>query len=310
MIGVLGAGAFGTALALTLARAGREVVLWGREEGLAERRESRRLPGVTLPQTLRLTSDLAAVTAPTLLLAVPMQALAAFLAEHRDRLRGRTLVACCKGIDRSSGLGPATLIARDCPDSVAALISGPGFAADLAAGLPTAMTLAAPEAQGEALQRLLSGDTLRLYRTTDLTGVELGGAVKNVIAIACGVAIGAGMGESARAALLTRGYAEMLRLAMGRGADPRTLAGLSGLGDLVLTATSTKSRNYSHGIAIGAGHAAAEGVTVEGVATSHALAATGGGDLPVTETLARVLDGAVSVADAMRHLLARPLKAE
>jgi glycerol-3-phosphate dehydrogenase (NAD(P)+) len=310
MIGVLGAGAFGTALALTLCRAGGDVVLWGREPGLVDRRESRRLPGVALPAQLRLTDDLAQVQADTLLLAVPMQALAAFLDAHRRLLDGRTLVACCKGLDLRSGLGPAALIARGCPGSVAALISGPGFAADLALGLPTAMTLAAPEERGEDLQRLLSGDTLRLYRSADLTGVEIGGAVKNVIAIACGIAIGAGLGESARAALMTRGYAEMVRFAVARGADPRTLAGLSGLGDLVLTATSAKSRNYSHGLAIGAGHPTTEGVTVEGVATCRALAALGGGDLPVTETLARVLDGALSVAEAMRHLLARPLKAE
>jgi glycerol-3-phosphate dehydrogenase (NAD(P)+) len=163
------------------------------------------------------------------------------------------------------------------------------------------------------LQELLSSETLRLYLSTDLTGVEIGGALKNVVAIACGIVIGAGLGASARAALLTRGYAEMVRYAVRMGASERTLSGLSGLGDLVLTASSEKSRNYAHGLAIGAGLTPPAGVTVEGVATCRALAEMAAGealDLPLTGVLARVLAGEIDVAQAVRDLLARPLRAE
>jgi glycerol-3-phosphate dehydrogenase (NAD(P)+) len=313
-IGILGAGAFGTALALVLLGAGREVVLWGRDTVQARReRRSPRLPGVALPPALDLAEGLDDALTDTLLLAVPMQALAGFLADHAAVLDGRVLVACCKGIDLGSGLGPVGLIRRACPNAIPALISGPGFATDLAAGLPTALTLAVPGDEGPALQVLLSGANLRLYLSTDLAGVEAGGALKNVVAIACGIVIGAGLGESARAALLTRGYAEMVRYAVHFGASERTLAGLSGLGDLVLTASSPQSRNYSHGLAIGAGRTPPAGVTVEGVATCRALVAKAraeGLDLPVAEVLARVLDGGISVAEAVRDLLARPLKAE
>jgi glycerol-3-phosphate dehydrogenase (NAD(P)+) len=313
-IGILGAGAFGTALALVLLGAGREVVLWGRDTAQARRkRQSPRLPGVTLPNELDIAETLDDALTDTVLLAMPMQSLAGFLADHAAHLDGRTLVACCKGIDLGTGLGPAELIRRTCPNATPALISGPGFAADLAAGLPTALTLAMQGGAGPALQALLSGGNLRLYLSADLVGVEAGGALKNVVAIACGIVIGAGLGESARAALLTRGYAEMVRYAVRLGASERTLAGLSGLGDLVLTASSAQSRNYSHGLAIGAGRTPPAGVTVEGVATCRALVAKAraeGLDLPVAEVLARVLDGAISVSEAVRDLLARPLKAE
>lgn len=311
-IAVLGAGAFGTALALVLARAGREVTLWARDAtALATSRESPRLPGFPLPENLCAEPDLARIDARTLLLAVPMQALDGFLRENHGTLDGRILVACCKGIDLASGLGPSALIRAACPAAIPALISGPGFAADLAAGLPTALTLACDGPEAPALQERLSTDALRLYLSPDLIGVEIGGALKNVMAIACGVVIGAGLGESARAALLTRGYAEMLRYATARGAAERTLSGLSGLGDLVLTSVSEKSRNYRHGLAIGRGEPPEPGVTVEGVATALALArAAGGLDLPITAVLARLLEGRITVAEAMQSLLSRPLKSE
>ena len=175
------------------------------------------------------------------------------------------------------------------------------------------MTLAHPGPGGADLQTLLSGDTLRLYLSPDLVGVETGGAVKNVIAIACGIVVGAGLGESARAALMTRGYAEMLRFAGARGADPATLSGLSGLGDLVLTCVSRKSRNFRHGLALGAGRPPNPSETVEGVATTRALADAAlreGIDMPVTSVLARVLAGQLDVAGAMKILLSRPLKLE
>lgn len=311
-IAVLGAGAFGTALALVLARAGRDVTLWARDAtALAATRESPRLPGFLLPENLCVEPDLARIDARTLLLAVPMQALDGFLRANRGALDGRILVACCKGIDLASGLGPSALIRAACPAAIPALISGPGFAADLAAGLPTALTLACDGPAAPSLQERLSTGALRLYLSPDLTGVEIGGALKNVMAIACGVVIGAGLGESARAALLTRGYAEMLRYATARGAAERTLSGLSGLGDLVLTSVSEKSRNYRHGLALGRGEPPEPGVTVEGVATALALArAAGDLDLPITAVLAHLLEGRINVAEAMQSLLSRPLKSE
>jgi len=314
-IAVLGAGAFGTALAVALARAGREVTLWARDAApLLQRGESARLPGVSLPPELRLTGDLAvAGGAEVLLLAMPMQALHEFLATSGLPREGRILVACSKGIDLATGRGPGGVIALAAPGAIPAVLSGPGFAADIAQGLPTALTLGCADPAAGALQELLSGETLRIYRSDDVTGVETGGAVKNVIAIACGIVIGAGLGESARAALVSRGYAEMRRFALWRGGREATLAGLSGLGDLVLTATSPRSRNYAHGLEVGrSGPVAATG-TVEGVATAHALAgiaANEGLDMPITTALALVLAGRMSVAEAVARLMRRPLKME
>lgn len=315
MIAVLGAGAFGTALALALARDGRSVTLWARDAATFGEGGSRRLAGHPFPAGLVATTDLSVATAAqTILLAVPAQALARFLADHAPQLRGRLLVACCKGIDQASGLGPVATILAQTPDAQAALLTGPGFAGDIAAGLPTAMTLAcADDAAGREAQRLLSTPRLRLYRTTDTTGAELGGALKNVVAIAAGLVIGAGLGESARAALITRGHAEMLRLAVAMGARPETLAGLSGFGDLVLTCTSARSRNYAYGEAIGAGRAPATGQTVEGVATARAvtrLAGQLGIDMPVAAMVAALIDRDITLDQAVAGLLSRPLKEE
>jgi glycerol-3-phosphate dehydrogenase (NAD(P)+) len=319
MIGILGAGAFGTALAVTLGAEGRRVRLWLRDAGEADRiartrQNDRRLPGVTLPESVSVTGEIAALAGDeVLLLALPAQSLAAFLAEHRSQLNGATLVACCKGVDLATRRGPTALIAAACPDSASAVLTGPSFAADIAAGKPTALTLATTSGKGEALQRLLSTPTLRLYRTDDVTGAELGGALKNVIAIAAGVVIGAGLGDSARAALMTRGYAEMVRLALHFGAQAETLAGLSGLGDLVLTCTSVQSRNFSHGRALGAGTSPDPATTVEGVATARAtraIAAAAGIDMPITGMVAALVAGEVTVQSAIQTLLSRPLKPE
>ncbi|RAZ82727.1 NAD(P)H-dependent glycerol-3-phosphate dehydrogenase [Cereibacter johrii] len=305
MIGILGAGAFGTALAVTLGRE-QPVTLWAR--GGAPRL------AVDLPEQVRLTADLGEALAETVLLAVPMQALGGLLRAEAARLRGRALVACCKGVDLATGLGPTGLIAEACPGSPAAILTGPSFAADIARGLPTALTLATQdEAAGEALQRQLSTAALRLYRTTDTVGAELGGALKNVIAIAAGVVIGAGLGQSARAALMTRGYAEMQRLALALGARPETLAGLSGLGDLVLTCTSDQSRNFRYGQALGAGAAFDGSVTVEGRATARAvvgLAVRHGIDMPITAMVDALVEGRVTLPQAIQSLLSRPLKQE
>ncbi len=311
-----GAGAFGTALAVALAGP-REVALWARDAGAAaamdRTREAPRLPGIALPPHLRVTADRAVLGAPVVLLAVPAQALGGFLAAQGDAL-GPVLVACAKGLDLATGEGPAALIARARPGAAPAVLTGPSFAADIARGLPTALTLACrDEALGARLQALLSTPTLRLYRTGDVTGAELGGALKNVVALACGVAIGAGLGESARAALLARGFAEMRRLGAALGAEEDTLMGLSGLGDLVLTATSPGSRNFRRGLALGRGEPGEPGVTVEGEATARAacgLAARLGLELPVAEAVAALLDGRLAVAEAVRALLDRPLRAE
>lgn len=318
-IAVAGAGAFGTALAAALAAAGRPVALWGRDAAamaaLAASRESPRLPGARLPPALAVTADAAALQgADAVLLAVPAQALGAFLAEHGERLGGRVLVTCCKGIDLATLDRPSTLVARAVPGATPAVLTGPSFAADLARGLPTALALAcADDAEGRRLQAGLSTPALRLYRTRDLAGAEIGGALKNVVAIACGACTGGAFGESARAALLARGFAEMGRLAARLGAEPDTLAGLAGLGDLVLTATSEGSRNFRHGLRLGRGEGAEAGQTVEGVATARAAAALGrsfGLDLPVTDAVAALCDGRLDVGGALRALLDRPLREE
>jgi glycerol-3-phosphate dehydrogenase (NAD(P)+) len=320
MIAVLGAGAFGTALAVALAAAGRRVRLIARDAEsaaaiAAARANPRRLPGVDLPPGVEVTAATAGLgSAEAVLLSVPMQDLGPVLARAAADLGGAPLVACCKGIERGSLRGPSAVIAAARPDGPAAVLTGPAFAADIARGLPTALTLAcADAAAGAALQRLLSTPALRLYRTADVTGAELGGALKNVIALAAGAAAGAGLGESARAAVITRGHAEMRRLARALGARAETLAGLSGLGDLVLSATSERSRNYRRGLALGAGRAWDEDATVEGAATAVAaadLARRHGIEMPLTETVAGLLAGRLTPAEAMRGLLSRPLREE
>ncbi len=312
---VLGAGAFGTALAVALAQE-RPVRLWARDaRALAATRESPRLPGVILPEGVTVTdSALPQRDDTAVLIAVPMTALAPFLADHGAGLDGRILVACCKGLDRATMRGPTALIAEACPRATVAIVTGPSFAADIARGLPTALTLACTEATaGARLQADLSTSTLRLYRSTDVIGAELGGALKNVIAIATGVVIGAGLGQSARAALMTRGYAEMSRLARHLGARAETLAGLSGLGDLVLTCTSDQSRNFRYGVTLGVGGTPEDGVTVEGVATARAvarLAETLDVDLPIASMVAALVEGRRTVPEAIRALMSRPLREE
>ncbi|MBU3028595.1 NAD(P)H-dependent glycerol-3-phosphate dehydrogenase [Paracoccus marinaquae] len=311
-ISILGAGAFGTALAVALSANG-PVTLWGRSIGWG--RENPRLPGVTLPAPVAVTDDLgAALAAGTLLLALPAQALRPFLDDHGPALDGRRLVNTAKGIDLDRLTGPAQLLAEACPAATIATLTGPSFAADIARGLPTALTLACADAEtGRALQHALSTPVLRLYRTTDLTGAELGGALKNVIAIAAGVVIGAGLGDSARAAIITRGFAEMTRLATRLGARPETLTGLSGLGDLTLTCTSPQSRNFRFGHALGAAADWDATTTVEGAATARAVAALAarlGEDMPIAAMVAALAEGRVSVDKAADMLMTRPLKEE
>ena len=313
----LGAGAFGTALAIAMARHGRKTLLWGRPgsamtEIIAKRENSRHLPGLTFPPGLRVTDDITNLPErAVVVLAVPMQSLRQLLEAHKDRLRPHMLVACCKGVERGTGLLPADVIEAVLPGQRTAILTGPSFAADIAAGKPTALTLATRHHEGELLQALLSGPALRLYLSDDPIGAQLGGALKNVVAIAAGVAIGAGLGESARAALMTRGFAEMGRFAIERGALRETLFGLSGFGDLVLTCTSAQSRNLRLGLAVGAGQPVESGVTVEGVMTAHAVVETiGNAELPITKMVSVLLKGEIRLADAIDTLLSRPLRHE
>jgi glycerol-3-phosphate dehydrogenase (NAD(P)+) len=314
-IAILGAGAFGTALACTLDAA----ELWCRNPDQAAymqtgRENTARLPGVRLPTSLRVTSDIAQVQADIVLLAIPMQQTRSFVEANRAHLAGRILVACAKGVDLDLMIGPVGVIRTLLPQTGVALLTGPSFAEDIARGLPTALTLACSDkALGHRLQERLSTPTLRLYRNSDVIGAELGGALKNVIAIAAGVTIGAGLGESARAALMARGYAEMQRLALSLGAQPATLAGLSGLGDLILTCGSEKSRNFRYGLALGQGLEFDRTTTVEGVATARAvarLALARGLDMPITRMVAALSEGGLSLTEARAALLTRPLTDE
>ncbi len=318
MIGIVGAGAFGTALAVALAKGGREVRLWARDPGQVlamqtTRRNEAALPGVDLPKNVSIHAEIGDVCGgQTLLLATPMQALGALLDAWPEVDATQPLVACCKGIDLATLRGPVALIEARRPKATVGILTGPSFAADIARGLPTALTLATA-GEGAALQDLLSTPTVRLYRTDDVRGAELGGALKNVIAIAAGTVIGAGLGDSARAALMTRGYAEMVRLAEALGARAETLAGLSGLGDLVLTCTSTQSRNFRYGAALGRGEGTDPIGTVEGIATARAvqkLAQGIGVDMPVTAMVDALASRRISLEDAISQLLRRPLKQE
>lgn len=320
-IAVLGAGAFGTALAIVLAEAGRPVLLWGRDaaamKAMEATRENPHLPGARLPAALRLTADPARAAADTVLLAVPTQALRGLLAGHPG-LAGRRLVACCKGVERGTGLLPTEVIADVLPGTPAAVLTGPSFAADIAAGKPTALTLATADPGGEALQARLSTPALRLYLNPDPKGAQLGGALKNVIAIAAGAGDGMGFGHNSRAAVITRGLNEIARLAVARGANPLTVSGLAGMGDLVLTCTGELSRNRTVGIELGRGKKLGDilrdlGHVAEGVKTarsSYDLARSTGVEMPITEQVYRVLYEDKSVAAALTDLMSRPLLPE
>lgn len=316
-IGILGAGAFGTALAIALAGDGHRVTLWGRDGDRmaaieAARENTAQLPGHRFPTGLTATARLdGPLAAPVLLLAVPTQALRGLIEALPQDLGDPMLVLCCKGIERGTGLLPTRVVESLRPNARTAVLTGPSFAAELAAGLPTAVTLATTDPAGPALQERLATPALRPYLSDDPIGAQLGGALKNVVAIAAGIADGAALGDSARAALITRGFAEIARHADALGARPETLFGLSGLGDLVLTCTSDQSRNYRHGRAIGAGKPPAPGVTVEGVATASALSeALPDADLPVTHCVAAVTSGRLDVPGAIDLLMSRPLKRE
>ena len=322
-VAVLGAGAWGTALANVAARPGRDVTLWSRDPGLAaemrDRRENRRsLPGVRLADAVVPCADPAAVAdADLVLMAVPAQHLRATLAGLPPLPPGVPVVLCAKGIESATGLLMSEVLAAAQPGYRAAALSGPSFAADVGRGRPTAVTVAAADGDlARAIAEGLAGPAFRLYHTDDLVGVEIGGAAKNVLAIACGVAAGMDLGASAAAALVARGFAELTRFGRASGARPETLMGLSGLGDLVLTCASVQSRNFAFGHALGAGASldrAAAGRLAEGVATAPVLcrlARERGVDMPVAEAVAALVAGRTTPRAALDALMARPARAE
>ena len=318
-IAVVGAGAWGTALANCAARAGREVTLWARDAAavadMVATRVSPRLPEVRLDERIAVTgaiSDLA--HAQAVLLVVPAQDLrAAAGGLARQIAKGVPVVACAKGIERGTHKFMTEVIAETLPNAMPAILSGPSFASDVARGLPTAVTLACiDEAIAQTLARALGSPTFRPYHTTDVRGVEIGGAAKNVLAIAAGISEGRKLGASATAALVTRGFAELTRFGRACGARGETLTGLSGLGDLVLTCSSSQSRNFSLGIALGEGKPPG-GKLAEGAFTASALAemaAEKSVEMPIASAIAAVLDGTLSVDQAIESLLTRPFKAE
>ena len=324
-IGVIGAGAWGTALALTAAQAGRSVTLWAMEPEIVDSIRNRRvnerfLSGVVLPEAVHATGDLRmAAQAEAILLATPAQHLRATLAKLAPLLRADTpLVLCAKGIERGSALLLTEVLAQSVAAAQPAILSGPSFAGDVARGLPTAVTIAARIDIAERLQATLGHLQFRPYASDDLIGVALGGAAKNVYAIGCGVADGLGLGESARAALLARSFAELTRLGTAVGGRLETLMGLSGLGDLVLSATSPSSRNFVFGQKLGQGLSLAklrvpDVPLAEGVETAPALVARAqrhGVELPIAETITAVLDGTLQAATALERLMSRPLRPE
>lgn len=322
-IGIVGAGAWGTALANTIASKSRPVVLYARDPAIAsEMKKSRtnaaRLPGIALNIEVVPTDSIAeAADTDVILLAVPTQSLREIAATLAPAIRHSVpVVACAKGIERGSGKFVTEILAETIPLARPAILSGPSFASDVGRGLPTAVTLAASEEELAAdLAEVLSSQSFRLYHSTDVRGVEIGGAAKNVLAIAAGIVLGRGLGASAQAALITRGFAEIARLGRAYNVKPETLMGLSGLGDLVLTCSSPQSRNFAFGFAIGKGEQAdtTRGPLAEGAFTAPVLAEIARKkevEMPIINAVQAVLAGRVNVDTAISALLSRPLKGE
>jgi glycerol-3-phosphate dehydrogenase (NAD(P)+) len=325
-LGIAGAGAWGTTLGALAAAAGRDTLIWAREADVVEaintgHENPRFLPGVALDAGLRATGELGELGAcDALLLAAPAQHLRAVAGALAPALKpGTPSVICAKGIEQDSLALMSEAVTESLPEPAIAVLSGPTFAAEVARGLPTAVTLACADAeQGAALVALLGSATFRPYLTDDVVGAQVGGAVKNVLAIACGIAQGKGLGDNARAALITRGFAEMARLGAALGARPETLTGLSGLGDLVLTCAGEQSRNMSLGIALGGGHSLSDVLArresvAEGIATAQAvsrLAARHEVEVPICATVDAILHRGADIDTAIGALLARPFTAE
>jgi glycerol-3-phosphate dehydrogenase (NAD(P)+) len=317
---VIGAGAWGTALAGVAARAGREVVLYARDPSraaqIASSRSNPKLRGVHLDARVSVTAEIAlAARADAILVATPAQNLREAVTALAPHLTKPTpVIASAKGIERGTHEFMTDVVRQAAPAAVPAILSGPSFAEDVARGLPTAVTLAAAdEGVASELVHALGSPTFRPYHTTDVRGVEIGGAAKNVLAIAAGIVIGRRLGASAQAALTTRGFTELLRLGRACGARSETLAGLSGLGDLILTCSSPQSRNLALGIALGRGEQPPRDRLAEGEFTAPVLAelaASKNVDMPVSNAVAAVLSGAVTIEAAIESLLTRPFRAE
>lgn len=317
---IVGAGAWGTALANAAARAGRGVILYARDasaaQTIARSRENPKLPGVKLAETIAVTGDLAeAGKANAVLLVTPAQNLREAANALSPHLVSRTpVIVCAKGIERGSHKFMTEIVTEALPHAVPAILSGPSFDIDVARGLPTAVTLAArDETIAKELVQALGSSTFRPYHSTDVRGVEIGGAAKNVLAIAAGIVAGKQLGASALAALTTRGFAELMRLGVACGAKPETIAGLSGLGDLLLSCSSPQSRNFSRGIALGKGETPPRGKLVEGEFTAPVLielAREKNVEMPVADAVAAVLGGKLSVDAAIEALLTRPFRSE
>jgi glycerol-3-phosphate dehydrogenase (NAD(P)+) len=323
-VGIAGAGAWGTALANVIAAAGRPVVLWARDgaqaAALRDTRENRRfLPGIPLHPGIRPTADLHDLAETgAVLLVTPAQSTRAMAGALASVLSpGTPLVLCAKGLEQGSNRFLSDVVREVRGDAPTAVLSGPSFADDVARGLPTAVTLACPDSGlARALAEAVSGPAFRVYHGADLRGVEIGGAAKNVLAIACGAVVGRGLGESAKAALMARGFAELLRFAESHGAERETLMGLSGLGDLALTASSAQSRNFAFGERLGRGIPVAEaagGKLAEGALTAPvlvAMAAERGVEMPIAGAVAAVIAGRLTLPQAIDALMQRPLKRE
>lgn len=325
-IAVVGAGAWGTALAQVAAKAGREVTLWAREAEVVEsvntvHENSLFLPGIALDPALRATGDLAEVAdADAILMVTPAQHMRRVLETLAPEVAAeKPVVLCAKGVEQSTNYLLTEVLAEAMPQARAAVLSGPSFAAEVAKGLPTAVTLACEDEDvAEALVHAIGLPTFRPYYSSDLIGAEIGGAVKNVLAIACGIVEGKKFGDSARAALTTRGFAELARLGVAMGAQTETLMGLSGLGDLILTCNSPKSRNMSLGMALGEGKTleevmGARNSVSEGVHSATAVVALARKydiEMPIAEAVAAIVTGKAKVDEAIATLLARPFRSE
>lgn len=321
-VGVVGAGAWGTALSQAIAASGRGVVLWARETEVVDQIRGKRenqafLPGITLATEIRPTGEFEALAAvDAILLVCPAQHLRAVAQAMAAHLRpGVPVLICAKGIERGSGKLMHEVAHEAAPSLTFGMLSGPSFASEVARGLPCAVTLAlADKARAEALANAIGTTTFRPYVSSDVTGVAIGGAVKNVLAIACGIVEGRGFGESARAALTTRGFAEMTRFGLALGARIETLGGLSGLGDLMLTASSRQSRNFSLGVRLAqGGRVEGGGPLAEGAATAEALVMRANAlkvEMPIAEAVADIVAGRVGVDAAIGALLSRPFKSE
>ena len=321
-ISVIGAGAWGTALGAVLARAtGSETILWARRREVADainrtHSNPELLPGVDLPRTLRATATLREATAEVMVVAVPAQHVRTVISLLSGAVPANTaLVLCAKGIERTSGYLMSEVVADILPTNRVAILSGPSFAREVAQGLPTALALATDDAGlADRVQGLFAGSALRIYANDDPIGTQVGGAAKNVLAIACGIAIGAGYGENARAALIARGIAEIRRLGIACGGRAETLAGLAGTGDIVLTCTSAASRNYAFGHRLGAGAGTDDPRTqgravVEGAASAGAiwqLARRLDVDMPIADSVVQILDEGADLRTVAAELLARP----